>query len=91
MTKWYDNLPWILRLIMAIFLGYPLCDVEGFISKGGEGFRASGYWKVYGDTENTMKLFEKFDDVKDEMVCMLSDGSSLKEIIQCQCNYKKAV
>ncbi len=27
MTKWYDNLPWILRLIMAIFLGYPLAIV----------------------------------------------------------------
>ncbi|MBR5635687.1 MAG: DUF3793 family protein [Pseudobutyrivibrio sp.] len=75
----------------GIFLGYPLCDVEGFISKGGEGFRASGYWKVYGDTENTMKLFEKFDDVKDEMVCMLSEGNSLKEIIQCQSSsYAKA-
>ncbi|SDB15409.1 Protein of unknown function [Pseudobutyrivibrio sp. YE44] len=68
----------------GVFLGYPLCDVKGFISKGGENYRASGYWKVYGDTENTLKLFEKFDDAKDEMVCMLSEGNSLHEIIRSQ-------
>ena len=73
----------------GIFLGYPLCDVKGFISRGGEDYRASGYWKVYGDTENTMKLFEKFDDVKDEMVCMLSEGNSLHEIIETQSNLMK--
>ncbi len=70
----------------GIFLGYPLCDVKGFISKGGENYRASGYWKVYGDTENTVKLFEKFDVAKDEMVCMLSEGNSLHEIIENQHN-----
>jgi hypothetical protein len=56
---------------MGVFLGYPLCDVEGFIENGGEDFKLSGYWKVYGDAEEAKRLFESFDTIKDEMVCKL--------------------
>ena len=66
---------------MGIFLGYPLCDVKGFIENEGERFKTSGYWKVYGDATQTRKLFNLFDDVKDDMVCMVSKGCSVKEII----------
>ena len=31
---------------IGVFLGYPLCDVKGFIENGGDGFVLSGYWKV---------------------------------------------
>ena len=56
---------------MGVFLGYPLCDVKGFIENGGEDFKLSGYWKVYGDAEEAKRLFESFDTIKDEMVCKL--------------------
>ncbi len=53
---------------IGVFLGYPLCDVKGFIDNGGEDYKISGYWKVYENPDATKKLFEKFDDIKDEMV-----------------------
>lgn len=66
---------------MGVFLGYPLDDVVGFINNGGDGFVLSGYWKVYSNKTEAQELFEKFDNVKDDMVRMISKGLSIKEII----------
>ena len=66
---------------MGVFLGYPLCDVVGFIQNGGDGFVLSGYWKVYKNATEVQKLFEKFDIVKDDMVRMVFKGYSLKDIV----------
>ncbi len=66
---------------MGVFLGYPLCDVKGFIKNGGDGFVLSGYWKVYANAAEAQELFEKFDDVKDDMVRMISKGYSIKDIL----------
>ncbi|MBO6127721.1 MAG: DUF3793 family protein [Pseudobutyrivibrio sp.] len=79
---------------MGVFLGYPLCDVEGFIENGGDNFVLAGYWKVYGNASKTQELFEKFDDVKDEMVRKISLGYSIKEIVSeygCDASSKAAV
>ena len=69
---------------IGVFLGYPLCDVKGFIDNGGDDFKISGYWKVYDNAESTQRLFEEFDDVKDDMVLKLSSGHSIKEIMSEQ-------
>lgn len=74
---------------MGVFLGYPLCDVKGFIENGGDGFKISGYWKVYDNAENTQRLFEEFDDIKDEMVRKLSGGYTIKDIISEQVSQSK--
>ena len=66
---------------IGVFLGYPLCDVKGFIENGGDGFVLSGYWKVYDHKAETQELFEKFDDVKDDMVRMISKGYGMKDIL----------
>ena len=66
---------------IGVFLGYPLCDVRGFIDNCGEEFQISGYWKVYGDATNTQKLFQLFDDIKDDMVCKISKGYTVKQIM----------
>lgn len=65
---------------MGVFLGYPLCDVRGFIENRGDGFVLAGYWKVYENACATGRLFKLFDDRKDDMVCMLSKGYSLERI-----------
>ena len=69
---------------MGAFLGYPMCDVKGFIENEGDGFLIAGYWKVYGDANRTKQLFELFDETKDDMVCMLSKGYTLNQIISEQ-------
>ena len=66
---------------MGVFLGYPLCDVKGFIENDGDKYKIAGYWKVYGDAYNTKRLFKLFDDTKDDMVCKISEGYSLNQII----------
>jgi len=66
---------------MGVFLGYPLCDVVGFINNGGDGFVLSGYWKVYANKTEAQELFEKFDIVKDDMIRMISKGYSVKDIV----------
>jgi hypothetical protein len=45
---------------IGLFLGYPLEDVVGFIKFKGQNSKCHGVWKVYGNEEETMKLFEKF-------------------------------
>lgn len=71
---------------MGVFLGYPLHDVEGFIENGGDNFLVSGYWKVYFDAAKAKGLFEKFDIVKDDMVRMISKGSTIKSIVSYYAN-----
>jgi len=45
---------------IGIFLGYPLQDVKGFIDNNGKNCKYTGIWKVYGDKDASMKLFEKY-------------------------------
>lgn len=45
---------------IGIFLGYPLSDVKGFIDNNGKNSKYTGLWKVYGDTEKSIRLFEKY-------------------------------
>ena len=45
---------------IGIFLGYPLQDVKGFIDNNGKNSKYTGIWKVYGDKDASIKLFEKY-------------------------------
>lgn len=45
---------------IGIFLGYPLQDVKGFIDNNGKNPKYTGIWKVYGDKDASIKLFEKY-------------------------------
>ncbi len=46
---------------IGLFLGYPPQDVEGFICNNGKNCNLCGYWKVYGDTEEALAKFAKYD------------------------------
>ena len=45
---------------IGLFLGYPPCDVKGFMEHGGRDCKCCGYWKVYGDMDQAQKMFERF-------------------------------
>lgn len=45
---------------IGIFLGYPLCDVIGFIENGGKNYTCSGYWKAYGDPREANARFSAY-------------------------------
>lgn len=67
---------------MGFFLGYPLEDVVGFIQNQGKNFLYTGYWKVYGNLQEKVRLFQRFDLVQKQMVQYVSDGGSLGELIR---------
>ncbi len=46
---------------IGLFLGYPPEDVEGFICNKGQNCNLCGYWKVYGDTNDAMARFARYD------------------------------
>lgn len=45
---------------IGIFLGYPLCDVRGFIEQRGKHCLVQGFWKVYGNEKETCAAFDRF-------------------------------
>lgn len=59
---------------MGIFLGYPMWDVQGFIENEGRHCLHSGYWKVYANPDWARRLFNVYDQVREEV---------LKNIITC--------
>ena len=42
---------------IGVFLGYPLCDVIGFMDNEGRNYKCIGCWKVYGDPESARVMF----------------------------------
>lgn len=46
---------------IGIFLGYPLCDVKGFIEHGGRDCKLCGIWKVYGDEKEAAACFARYE------------------------------
>lgn len=49
---------------IGLFLGYPLEDVKGFIENKADSSKCSGCWKVYGNEQKALKLFEKYENVQ---------------------------
>ena len=45
---------------IGVFLGYPLEDVQGFITHGGRNYPCCGCWKCYGDPEEAMRRFARY-------------------------------
>lgn len=67
---------------IGIFLGYPLEDVEGFIKNNGKNCQACGFWKVYSDPENKIKLFEKYAKCRKVICRYLDRGTSIRQLLE---------
>ena len=65
---------------MGILLGYPLCDVRGFIENGGKNYLCSGYWKVYANQEKALQTFSRYARVKEAALQMVRSGIGFQEI-----------
>ncbi|MGN0465983.1 MAG: DUF3793 family protein [Lachnospiraceae bacterium] len=66
---------------MGLFLGYPVEDVIGFIENSGKNSLYSGYWKVYQDVSEKIKLFQKFDMAKEILIHFLANGMTILDAI----------
>lgn len=68
---------------LGVFLGYPLCDVKGFIEHQGKNYLCSGYWKVYENETKAKTTFKLYQTVRDTVLQMINAGRDLYEI-SCQ-------
>ncbi|WP_371025148.1 DUF3793 family protein [Paraclostridium ghonii] len=64
---------------IGIFLGYPLKDVVGFMGYGNYELQKTKYWKVYGSTEISDRIYNNFLEDRKKMRNML-DNKSLDKI-----------
>lgn len=65
---------------IGLFLGYPLGDVKGFIENAGKNSKLTGYWKVYCDECEAMKLFKKYKKCTDVYCEMFRRGRSVMRL-----------
>lgn len=65
---------------LGILLGYPLEDVQGFIRNKGKNYLYSGYWKVYGDVEKAIQLFQSYDRARKQMLAVLLKEQNVRRI-----------
>ncbi len=63
---------------IGLFLGYPLCDVEGFLKDRGRGCSCAGLWKSYCDPEEARKEFWKLEHCMTVYNRVYCDGRSLE-------------
>ena len=67
---------------LGLLLGYPVEDVYGFIMNKGKNDLYTGYWKIYDNLSDTLKLFEQFNQAKELMIRQVFAGVSISEIIR---------
>lgn len=65
---------------MGIILGYPLEDVSGFIDNNGKNYLYSGYWKVYKNPEEKIRLFKTYKEVKKYFVEQIENGKQIYQV-----------
>lgn len=67
---------------IGIFLGYPVEDVECFINCPNEKCMMVGYWKVYNNVEEAKCIFNRYDEIKGNVIRMMVEGIKPMEIVQ---------
>lgn len=65
---------------IGIFLGYPLCDVIGFIEHGGKNCKYCGIWKVYSNECETKELFARFRKCAKVYAQVFTAGKSIVQM-----------
>ncbi|MCQ2513945.1 MAG: DUF3793 family protein [Ruminococcus sp.] len=71
---------------IGLFLGYPPEDVCGFMLYKGNYCKCSGYWKVYGNEETAVKLFQKFKKCSDIYYAKWLQGTPIQKLTVACCN-----
>ena len=67
---------------IGFVLGYPIEDVDGFMSDGGQGARACGRWKVYGDVDEALRRFKELEREELKIKRLYSEGTPLRGLLR---------
>lgn len=66
---------------IGLFLGYPLEDVRGFIANKGRNSKYTGEWKVYGNLNTALRLFQSYQDSRRWVMEQAQKGKGLEDIL----------
>lgn len=66
---------------IGLFLGYPLADVIGFVENEGQNCIHVGFWKVYRNEREAIKLFDRYKKCKEVYSKMFAGGCSFMQLI----------
>lgn len=67
---------------IGIFLGYPVEDVAAFIDCPNAECKMVGYWKVYHDIEKAKAVFNKYDEIKYNIMRLIMEGIKPTELLK---------
>ncbi len=65
---------------IGVFLGYPLCDIYGFINHRSEGCLMAGEWRVYHNMDKASAMFERYRLCRTSLAKKVIEGRSLADI-----------
>ena len=66
---------------IGLFLGYPFCDVKGFIDNRGKNYKCCGCWKVYDNEKSTSLYFDKCKQCTNLYCRLFNFGVPLDKLI----------
>ena len=66
---------------LGLLLGYPACDVLGFIENQGQNYLYSGYWKVYGNVQEAITTFNRYNEAREKVIRMVFRGMEIPTIM----------
>ena len=65
---------------IGLFLGYPLCDVLGFLRHAGRHSKCAGLWQVYDNVDAALALFAKYKKCADVYAQCYQNGTSIWQL-----------
>ena len=65
---------------IGVFLGYPLCDIQGFICNGGRNCLCCGVWKVYANPECALRTFARYRKCTEAYTRLFAEGCPLSRL-----------
>jgi hypothetical protein len=66
---------------IGVFLGYPIEDVVSFVDYPSSKCKMVGYWKVYHDIEKAEIIFNKYDEIKHDIMTLMMKGMKPTEVL----------
>ena len=65
---------------IGVFLGYPLEDIQGFITHKGRNYTLCGCWKCYGDPREAQRRFDRFRRCTQLYRARYAQGASIRQL-----------
>lgn len=65
---------------IGLFLGYPLADVIGFIENRAVCSKCSGCWKVYGNEQEALEIFEQYQKCAGTYYAQWKKGITIEQL-----------